>query len=116
MFFHFFEEAVFNAFVIRKKKGSTKRFLDHKLDLIRAILDETEVEKIDELVPSLPKYRGRHFLDFVPPTTKKEKPQKRCQVCPTSEKGKKPGIDVGTVSDVLDFVQLPVLKYFLRWR
>ena len=56
MFFHFFEEAVFNTFVIQKKKGSTKRFLDHKLELIRAILDETEVEKIDELVQSLPKY------------------------------------------------------------
>ena len=60
MFFHFLEEAVFNAFVIRKKKGSTKRFLD-QLELIRAILDETEVEKIDELVPSLSKIPRTSF-------------------------------------------------------
>ena len=33
---------------------------------------------------------GRHFLELVPPTDQKEKPQKRCVVC-TKEKKRREG-------------------------
>ena len=53
VFFHFIEEAVFNAFLLLKKTGSVKRFMDTKLELLKAIIAETDA-KIDEIVPSIP--------------------------------------------------------------
>ena len=69
VFFHFIEEAVFNAFLLLKKTGSMKRFMDTKLDLLKAIIAETDA-KIDEIVP-----------EFIPATDKKDKHQNKYVVC-----------------------------------
>ena len=42
--FHFAEEAVFNTFIIMKV-GTSKRFLDHKLELIKVIIKKTNTSE-----------------------------------------------------------------------
>ena len=44
VFFHFIEEAVFNSFILYKKSGGKKRFLQFKLNLIQSILREAHID------------------------------------------------------------------------
>ena len=48
------------------------------------MLDDVTMEQIFQSLPNV----GRQFLELVPLTDKKEKPQKRCVVC-TKEKKRK---------------------------
>ena len=80
MFFHFMEEAVFNSYILRKKRGSKKRFLQFKLNLIRSILREAHID-VDIAEAGHNKYVGRHCPELIPPTENKDKPQERCVVC-----------------------------------
>ena len=43
VFFHFIEEAVFNSFILYKKRGSKKRFLQFKLNLIYSFLRQAHI-------------------------------------------------------------------------
>lgn len=78
--FHFIEEAVLNAFILvgKVKESNKARFMQFKLDVIREMLDK-EIAK-EANVFNLPLV-GRHFLQLIPPTEKKQNPQKRCVVC-----------------------------------
>ena len=80
MFFHFFDEAVFNAFITYSKCGGVKRFLQFKVELIHQILNYTGAKSADEVKLS-DRLKRRHFLCKIPPTTQKVKAQKRCKVC-----------------------------------
>ena len=53
---------------------------------------------------------GRHFLELVPPTEKKQNPQKRCVACTKKECARKVGINLKTVEITLVFVLLHVLS------
>ena len=81
IFFHFLEEAVYNAFVIYDKVGEGKKhkFMQFKLEVARQMLQDVSVHpdpraEIDCL-------KGRHFATLIPATQNKEKPQKRYIVC-----------------------------------
>ena len=82
--FHFIEEVVLNSFILFDKVIGKKRFLQFKLLLIRQMLGDVTMEQNFQSLLNV----GRHFPELVPPTDKKEKPQKRCVVC-TKEKKKK---------------------------
>ena len=82
--FHFIEEAVLNSFILFDKVIGKKHFLQFKLLLIRQMLGDVTMEQNFQSLLNV----GRHFPELVPPTDKKEKPQKRCVVC-TKEKKKK---------------------------
>ena len=76
VFLHYIDEAVFNSHVIYKTTGGTKTFLEYKLLIIEGLLQSAEIEINERNVR-----KGNHFPEFILPTEKKEKPQKRCVVC-----------------------------------
>ena len=80
IFFHFLEEALFNAFLIYIKEGEKKitKFMLFKLEVIREILEEAHQIPADSEFDRL---KGHHFLSVLPPSKSKGKPQKRCIVC-----------------------------------
>ena len=75
MFLHFTEEAVFNLFILHQNEGGKKRFLKFKLKLIQSILGEAHVD-LDASEPGHNKHNGDHYPESIPPTEKKDKPQK----------------------------------------
>ena len=75
VFFHFIEKAVFNSFILYKK-----RFLQSKLNLFQSILREAHID-VDIAEAGHKKCVGRHYPELIPPTENKDKPQKRCVVC-----------------------------------
>ena len=77
---HFFEEAVLNAFILfDKTKPGKARFMNFKRELIETTITRARLDSSKDLYehPSI----GRHFLELVPPTEKKQNPQKRCVEC-----------------------------------
>ena len=78
VFFLFIEEAV--LFILQRKRGSNKCFLQFKLNLIRSILRETHID-FDITEAGKIKYVGRHYIEWINPTENKDKPQERCVVC-----------------------------------
>ena len=81
-FFHYLEEAVFNAFIIKKiiiRNQSICLWMEFKLEIIHSMLGNagSHVEPSSEF----DRLKGRHFAELIPATEIKEKPQKRCVVC-----------------------------------
>ena len=86
VFFRFIEEAVFNSFILYKKRGGKKCFLQFKLSLIQSILREAHIDAdIEEAGHD--KYVGRHYPELIPPIEDKDKPEKRT-MCSMYERGK----------------------------
>lgn len=81
---HFMEEAVLNSFIIYNKFKGNQRFMQFKLTLIRMLLDVATHDSTMFSIPTI----GRHFLQLIPPTKKKQNPQKRCIVCTKAGKRK----------------------------
>ena len=80
IFFHFLEEAAYNAFVIYDKveEGKKHQFMQFKLEVVDQMLQDASVPpdsraEFDHL-------KGRHFPTLIPATQNKEKPQKWCIV------------------------------------
>ena len=77
---HFIEEVVLNAFILfDKTKPDKARFMNFKMELIETTITRARLDSSKDLYehPSI----GRHFLELVPPTEKKQNPQKRCIKC-----------------------------------
>ena len=77
---HFIEEALLNAFILfNKTKPGKARFMNFKMELIETTITRARLDSSKDLYehPSI----GRHFLELVPPTEKKQNPQKRCVEC-----------------------------------
>ena len=81
IFFHYLEEAIFNAFIIYKNYLPQPKytFMGCKLEIIRSMLGDagSHVEPSSEFDP----LKGWHFAEVIPATEKKGKSQKRCVVC-----------------------------------
>ena len=73
VFMYFLEEVVFSSFVIHKKFGGNKSFLQYKLTVIRYILDDVQVT-FDHQGIEENWFQGSHFPRLIPPTEKKDKP------------------------------------------
>ena len=81
IFFHFLEEAVYNAFVIYNKveEGKKHKFMQFKLEVVCQILQDVSVPPDPRA--QFDRLKGHHFPTLIPGTQNKEKPQKRCIVC-----------------------------------
>ena len=77
---HFIEEVVVNAFILfDKTKPGKVRFMNFKMELIETTITRAKLNSSKDLYehPSI----GRHFLELVPPTEKKQNSRKRCVEC-----------------------------------
>ena len=76
---HFVEESVLNSFILYDKINPNKmRFMNYKLDVIEKIISGVNRQNAPNILlhPAI----GRHFLELIHRSEKKEKPQKRCQI------------------------------------
>ncbi|XP_044164604.1 piggyBac transposable element-derived protein 4-like [Acropora millepora] len=77
--FPFMEESLLNAHILYKKSGGREPLLKFKLDCISALLAASST---DPMAPDASdRFSGRHFPELIPPTAKKQTPQKKCEVC-----------------------------------
>ena len=84
---HFIEEAVLNAYVLYDKINLGKcRFTNYKMDIIEATINKARITE-DPTIFIMPTV-GRYFMELIPPTETKAKPQKRCVICTIKEKRK----------------------------
>ena len=77
---HYVEEAVLNSFILYNKINPNKmRFMNFKLDVIEKIIIGVNRQNAPNILfhPAI----GRHFLELIPRSGKKDKPQKQCQIC-----------------------------------
>ena len=77
---HYVEEAVLNSFILYDKINPNKMwFMNFKLDVIEKITLGVNRQNAPNILshPAI----VRHFLELIPQSEKKEKPQKRCQIC-----------------------------------
>ena len=86
IFFHLLELAVWNSYILYKQAGHTKKPLDFRMDLIDLLVSTYKDNSVKSkgrpsTTPSPLRLSGRHFLDYVPPTEKKDKPMRYCAVC-----------------------------------
>lgn len=86
IFFHMLEHALWNSFVLYKKKGGLKTHLQFRMDLITKIIEaycstEAQTKGRPSSLPNPLRMTERHFPDYIPPTDKKENPTRVCQVC-----------------------------------
>ena len=75
--FHFFEEAIHNAFILFRLKNTSTTFKDFKVKLLDLMINNPVADPCRHL----PRKIGRHFLEPIPATGKKVGPTKRCIVC-----------------------------------
>ena len=77
---HYVEEAVLNSFILYDKINPNKtQFMNFKLDVIEKIIIGVNRQNAPNILlhPAI----GRHFLEIILWSEKKEKLQKRCQIC-----------------------------------
>ena len=77
---HYVEKAVLNSFILYDKINPNKmRFMNFKLDVTEKIIIGVNRQNTPDILshPAI----GKHFLELIPQSEKKEKPQKRCQTC-----------------------------------
>lgn len=79
---HFLQLAMLNSFLLYKKDGGQKRFLEFQRDVISVLVfgrdngAHHDIPREENVV----RLRERHFLEQIPPTDSKQKPQKRCSL------------------------------------
>ena len=77
---HLVQLSLLNSFILYMKSGGRKPLLDFQRSCISSLL-------FVENTPEIPREEAiarlieRHFIAPIPPTEKKEKPQKKCRVC-----------------------------------
>lgn len=87
IFFHFFDLALWNSFVLYLKNGGTKTALQFRLDIVREILEKYNSDVTSPkpgrpgTTPNPLRLTGRHFPEFLPATDKKINPTRQCAMC-----------------------------------
>ena len=76
--FHFLEEAVFNAFVLFKKKNNRIVLKDFKLKLLEQLIGDGTP---NDLPFQQPRLLGKHFPVPIHATPRKANPTRKCVVC-----------------------------------
>ena len=77
---HLIQLALLNSCLLYKKDGERKPLLEFQRNVIAFLLFTENTPEIprEEAIAHLTE---RHFIALIPPTEKKEKPQKRCRIC-----------------------------------
>lgn len=86
IFFHLFDQCIWNSYVLYKKNGGSMAQLQFRLELVNEIVIKYHKESMCSKRgrPSFEtplRLTERHFVKFIPPTEKKEKPARKCAVC-----------------------------------
>ena len=80
---HFLQLAMLNSFLLFKKDGGRKRFLEFQLDVISVLVFDQDNGAHHDIPreENVVRLTERHFVEQIPPTEGKQKAQKRCKVC-----------------------------------
>lgn len=97
IFFHLYEQANFNSYVLYKKSGGRLSPLDYRLLVIEKMFEKYHSQEFSSrggrpgTTPSPLRLTGRHFPESIPATEKKKTPTRQCIVCSSKrdEKGKR---------------------------
>ena len=88
LFFYMLDMCVVNSYLVYKKLRNSETccdLLQFRMMLINQLIFASTLPKYKRgrlhSLPNPSRLSGRHFLEFIPPTDKKAKPQKRCMVC-----------------------------------
>ena len=86
IFFHLFDQCIWNSYVLYKKNGGSRTQLQFRLDLVNEMVIKYHSESMSNKKgqPSFEtplRLTERHFVKFIPPTVKKEKPARKCVIC-----------------------------------
>ena len=85
---HLIQLAILNSFLLYQKSGGKRSFLQFQHDLVgEMVFGEEEINGVSMREENIVRLTERHFMEPIPPTEHKEKPQKRCRVC--FKKGKR---------------------------
>ncbi|KAK3756836.1 hypothetical protein RRG08_048882 [Elysia crispata] len=76
----FMQIALLNAHIVAKKSGHSLTFLEFQKAVIQDLLFSSEATP-DAGDDHSVRLVDRHFMDVIPPTEKKARPQKQCKVC-----------------------------------
>ena len=109
---HFIEEAVLNAHIVYQKSNPNHklRLVDFRLACIRPMLAKCEVA--EEVVDATDRLHGRHFLEKIPPTARKQNPTKRCIVCYKGNTRKETTDQCSTCADKLSLCPAPCFRTY----
>ena len=77
---HLIQLSLLNSFLLYKKDDARKPLLDFQQSVIASLLFTKNTPEIprEEAIVCLTE---RHVIAPIPPTEKKDKPQKRCEIC-----------------------------------
>ncbi|GFY30966.1 piggyBac transposable element-derived protein 4 [Trichonephila clavipes] len=86
IFFHIFNQCIWNSYVLYKKIGGSKSQLQFRLDLVNEMVIKYHSESMGSkrgrpLLKTPLQLTERHFVKFIPPTEKREKPARKCFIC-----------------------------------
>ena len=77
---HLIQLSLLNSFLLYKKDGERKPLLEFQRNVIASLLFIENTPEIPR-EEAIARLTERHFIALIPPTEKKEKPQKRCRIC-----------------------------------
>ena len=95
LFFYMFDMCVVNSYLVYKELRNGEAccdLLQFRMMLVNQLIITSTLPEYKRgrphSLPSPSRLSGRHFLELIPPTDKKAKPQKRCVVCHSHAKRK----------------------------
>ncbi|KAF2896047.1 hypothetical protein ILUMI_10140 [Ignelater luminosus] len=77
IFFHLFDLALWNSFVLYSKTGGTKTALEYRMDIVKLIMEKYHHSEFcsatgrPSVIPTPPRLTGRHFPEYIPGTEKR---------------------------------------------
>ena len=85
IFMHLLDQSIWNSFVIYTKQAVSRTHLQFRLDLIDQLIEKYGTVKCPmgrpSTTPTPLRLVGRHFIECIPATEKKERPTRQCKVC-----------------------------------
>lgn len=87
IFFHLLEQALWNAFVLFKKKGGVSSNSKFRENVIKQYLENYHSKEFSSkggrpsTTPNPLRLTARHFIETIPPTAAKQNTARRCAVC-----------------------------------
>ncbi|KAF2896788.1 hypothetical protein ILUMI_09383 [Ignelater luminosus] len=84
IFFHLFDLALWNSFVLYSKTGGTKTALEYRMDIVKLIMEKYHHSEFcsatdrPSVIPTPQRLTGRHFPEYIPGTEKKNNPTRQC--------------------------------------
>ncbi|KAF2894023.1 hypothetical protein ILUMI_12150 [Ignelater luminosus] len=87
IFFHLFDLALWNSFVLYSKTGGAETALEYRMDIVKLIMEKYHHSEFcsatgrPSVIPTPLRLTGRHFPEYIPGTEKKNNPTRQCAMC-----------------------------------